>query len=204
MGDSLGYNQAMVYIIPVAIIVFAAAIGALLQFVVHRRVLKSQAVRSRPWLEMVLQAVSLGYVFWMAALGAYIAIQLTSRTAQILHSLDDFVLVLVLLSVTIAAVRFTGAAVLQLSRGSEQQIASGTLFASISQVLVGVMGGLIILDSMGVRVTPLLTALGVGGVAVALALQPPLANLFSGLQLVASQKFARATMLRSKPVGKAS
>ena len=122
----------MVYIIPAAIILVAAAIGALLQFVVHRRVLKSPAVRTRPWLEMVLQAVGLGYVFWMAALGAYIAIQLSSRTAPISRSLDDLVLVLVLLSVTIVAARFTGAAMLQLSRGPEQQIASGTLFEPTS------------------------------------------------------------------------
>jgi hypothetical protein len=38
---------------------------------------------------MVLGAVGLGYVFWMAALGAYIAIQLTPRTVPILRSLDD-------------------------------------------------------------------------------------------------------------------
>jgi small-conductance mechanosensitive channel len=184
----LAWSTLQVFVVPAAIIVIAAGIGALLQLLVHRRLMSTSAVRNRPWLEMVLGAVSFGYAFWMAALGADIAIQLTARTAPITRTLDDVVLVLVLLSVTIVAVRLTGAAVLRLSRGPQHQIASGTLFASISQVLVAAMGGLIILDSIGIRVTPLLTALGVGGLAVALALQPPLANLFSGLQLVASHE----------------
>jgi small-conductance mechanosensitive channel len=51
-----------------------------------------------------------------------------------------------------------------------------------------VLGVLFTLSSLGIEITPLLTALGVGGLAVALALQPPLANLFSGIQLIASRQ----------------
>jgi small-conductance mechanosensitive channel len=40
------------------------------------------------------------------------------------------------------------------------------------------------LSALGVQITPILTALGVGGLAVALALQEPLANLFSGVHLL--------------------
>ena len=47
---------------------------------------------------------------------------------------------------------------------------------------------LIILQTQGISVTPILTALGVGGLAVALALQPTLSNLFAGLQIIASGK----------------
>ncbi len=40
------------------------------------------------------------------------------------------------------------------------------------------------MDSFGVSITPVLASLGVGSLAVALALQPTLENLFSGIQLV--------------------
>ena len=40
------------------------------------------------------------------------------------------------------------------------------------------------LSVMGVSITPLLTALGVGGLAVALALQDTLANLFAGIHIL--------------------
>jgi small-conductance mechanosensitive channel len=51
------------------------------------------------------------------------------------------------------------------------------------------LGFILILQNFGIAVAPLLTALGVGGLAVALALQSTLSNLFSGLQIIASGKF---------------
>jgi small-conductance mechanosensitive channel len=47
---------------------------------------------------------------------------------------------------------------------------------------------LIILQSLGISIAPILTALGVGGLAVALALQETLSNFFSGLYIIASRQ----------------
>ena len=48
--------------------------------------------------------------------------------------------------------------------------------------LIVVAGGLLVmLNELGIEIRPMLAALGVGGLAVALALQEPLANLFAGL-----------------------
>ncbi len=40
-------------------------------------------------------------------------------------------------------------------------------------------GDIIVLDTLGIQISPLLAGLGIGGLAVALALQPLLANLFA-------------------------
>ncbi len=42
------------------------------------------------------------------------------------------------------------------------------------------MGGLLILDLLDITISPLIAGLGLGGLAVALAIQPTLANLFAG------------------------
>jgi small-conductance mechanosensitive channel len=65
---------------------------------------------------------------------------------------------------------------------------SATIFVNIARVLVLVLGLLVLLESLGVAITPLLTALGVGGLAVALALQDTLTNLFAGVHILASGK----------------
>jgi small-conductance mechanosensitive channel len=52
------------------------------------------------------------------------------------------------------------------------------------RVIVIGLGLLILLDSFGVSITPVLASLGIGSLAVALALQPTLENFFSGIQLV--------------------
>ncbi|MDD5291593.1 MAG: mechanosensitive ion channel family protein [Candidatus Omnitrophica bacterium] len=59
----------------------------------------------------------------------------------------------------------------------------GVVVGIIRTVVIG-LGLLILLDSFGISITPLLASLGIGSLAVALALQPTLENFFSGVQLV--------------------
>jgi len=65
---------------------------------------------------------------------------------------------------------------------------STSMFANLSKALVFVIGFLIILQTLGLSITPILTALGVGGLAVALALKDTLSNLFSGIHIIASKQ----------------
>ncbi|MEO8213222.1 MAG: mechanosensitive ion channel family protein, partial [Myxococcales bacterium] len=55
------------------------------------------------------------------------------------------------------------------------------------RILIGILAILTGLQSLGVPVTPLLTTLGIGSLAVALALQDTLANFFAGLYLLADR-----------------
>ena len=54
------------------------------------------------------------------------------------------------------------------------------LFRRSAVALVYGLGALLVLDQVGIDVTPLIAGLGLGGLAVALAIQPTLANLFAG------------------------
>ncbi|MSQ21698.1 MAG: mechanosensitive ion channel family protein [Dehalococcoidia bacterium] len=51
--------------------------------------------------------------------------------------------------------------------------------------LIYVIGGLMILDNLGIKLSPLIAGLGLGGLAVALALQATLSNLLAGASVVA-------------------
>lgn len=63
----------------------------------------------------------------------------------------------------------------QTSRGIVQVISRGIIIS---------IGVLILLSSMGVSITPIVASLGITSLAIALALQPTLENIFSGMQLV--------------------
>jgi small-conductance mechanosensitive channel len=63
-----------------------------------------------------------------------------------------------------------------------------SLIQSLIRVIVLSLGVLVILGQMGVAITPLLTALGVSSLAVALALQPTLTNLFAGISILLSHR----------------
>ncbi len=61
------------------------------------------------------------------------------------------------------------------------------LTVTITKIIILSVGILIALESIGIEITPIITTLGIGGLAVALALQDILANLFSGIMLVVSK-----------------
>jgi len=54
----------------------------------------------------------------------------------------------------------------------------------VLNIAILVIGILVILGQLGVKIGPLLGALGIGGLAVALALQDTLANLFAGIYMM--------------------
>lgn len=61
---------------------------------------------------------------------------------------------------------------------------SGGIARGFVRAIVIGLGILILLDSFGVSITPIIASLGIGSLAVALALQPTLENFFSGIQIV--------------------
>lgn len=75
----------------------------------------------------------------------------------------------------------------KLAKASDRYGASSIL-VSLIDISVYVIGILVLLESFGVSITPMLTALGVGGMATALALQDTLANLFAGLNTLMSKQ----------------
>lgn len=64
-----------------------------------------------------------------------------------------------------------------------------TLIRFVSMLVLGAGIGLLALDNFGVPITPLVTGLGVGGIAVALAVQNILADLFSSVSIVIDKPF---------------
>jgi small-conductance mechanosensitive channel len=65
---------------------------------------------------------------------------------------------------------------------------STSIILNIIRAIIIVIGFMLVLQVFGISITPMLTALGVGGLAVALALQDTLSNLFSGIQIVATKR----------------
>jgi small-conductance mechanosensitive channel len=64
--------------------------------------------------------------------------------------------------------------------------ARGLVQGAVRGVIIGI-GLLVFVDSIGISIAPILASLGVGSLAVALALQETLANLFAGFHLIADK-----------------
>jgi small-conductance mechanosensitive channel len=102
----------------------------------------------------------------------------------------------VILAVSLAAARLAGGIVSSVALARAGVAQAATIFVNIAKIVVLSVGLMVLLQSIGVSVTPLLTALGVGGLAVALALQDTLANLFAGVHILASRKVVQGDFVR--------
>ena len=87
----------------------------------------------------------------------------------------------------------------RVARGVVGAIVMGIVYAATSMIFKAIIystGFLIILQYYDISITPIITALGVGGMAVALGLQETLANIFSGLQLILSRQIRVSDYIR--------
>jgi small-conductance mechanosensitive channel len=125
---------------------------------------------------------------WAAIVGgaasAAAALPLT-RTVQ--QHTNQVLTVLLIFVVTVSAARVVAGLVRTVTQSRSGVAGSATIFVNITRIVVLAIGFLVMLQTLGVSIAPLLTALGVGGLAVALALQDTLANLFAGIHILASK-----------------
>jgi len=99
-----------------------------------------------------------------------------------------------LILLTFAASRLAGAW-FQAARETDEPPTPGSPVTATQPSLIGktlriaimVAGTLLVLDNAGVEIKTLLTALGIGSLAIGLALQPTLSNFFAGLHLSMSK-----------------
>ncbi|BBC31224.1 Transporter, small conductance mechanosensitive ion channel MscS family protein [Streptomyces graminofaciens] len=125
---------------------------------------------------------------WAAIAGgaaASAAVLPLTRTVQ--RHVNQSLTVLLILVATITAARVIAGLVRTVTQSRAGVAGSVTIFVNITRVAVLAIGCLIILQTLGIPIAPLVTALGVGGLAVALALQDTLANLFAGIHILASK-----------------
>jgi small-conductance mechanosensitive channel len=79
---------------------------------------------------------------------------------------------------------------------SGDKAATTSILTTVVDLGVYMVGILFILSSYGISISPLLTALGAGGLASALALQDTLANLFSGITTLVSKQVHMGDYIR--------
>jgi small-conductance mechanosensitive channel len=166
----------------------AGLVSALALRVILRK-LERKALQTKWRGDDIIMAFLRTVVPWCAALGcAWGAVLCLPLKAGYRFDTDHALLALIVVVVAIGSGKVAGDVVQAGALSHAGTSGSATIFVSITKVVVWTIGALVLLDSLGIAITPLLTALGVGGLAVALALQDTLSNLFAGVHILASRK----------------
>lgn len=127
-------------------------------------------------------------VLWALVLGLYVIVQTQGLSKGVTEVSSKALGVLVIFSVTVV-VSNIGTQMIEYYKSIITGLASATsLLKNIIRIAVYSIGILVILDDLHISIAPLLTALGVGGLAIGLGLQETLSNFFSGLQILAAHQ----------------
>ncbi|BET57569.1 mechanosensitive ion channel family protein [Geobacter sp. 60473] len=170
------------------------AVGLVLDKVVLRR-LKVLASRT-PWEgdEIVVDSLR-GLLLYSALLtGLYGVATQVPMTVGLQRLAGNIFLVTIILVATLFFMRLAAGFVTHYAK--KAVLPSISIFSNLAKVSVFSIGILIILQSLGISIAPILTALGVGGLAVALALQDTLSNIFAGLHIIATRQIRQGDYIR--------
>lgn len=176
------------WVLPLALIAGGFIVGLIFERIILAR-LKRMAARTK-WEgdEIIVGALRRMTTLWFVIAGVYGAIHTIPISVTFLGILKKVLLVSIILSVTLVLAKIAVGFVNLYSRKAKGVLPSTSIFANLTKLLVLLIGVLIILQTLGISITPILTALGVGGLAVALALQDTLSNLFAGIHILLSRK----------------
>lgn len=138
--------------------------------------------------DLIIETIRRWVIAWFVALGLFLGLRRIDMDMRYHNWLENGLMIFYIFSATLILARVISGMLRIKATGTDTVIPSSSIIGNIVRGIIYIIGLLIILQTQGISVTPILTALGVGGLAVALALQPTLSNLFAGLQIIASGK----------------
>ena len=181
---------------PVLIIISGVFLGLIFKRFVHSK-LKKIAMRSN-WEgdDAILESIEPHIVLWfflgslsISAANINSALIDTLFLNNILNNyVPNFLIIVLIGSITLALGNLAVKVFDLWTKSQGKGFPSTTMFTNFVRIAIYLIGFLIILDALDISIAPMITALGVGGLAVSLALKDTLSDVFAGLHILISKK----------------
>nr|WP_206688589.1 mechanosensitive ion channel domain-containing protein [Cyanobacterium stanieri] len=181
---------------PISIFVLIVAVGLIIE---NRFKSIVRNIETRPKLEQysfVLKSFN-GIIFIWSIVGAIALILPMIDLPNSFNILVEKTLIVVALgAATILVSRLAVSIIQAYSVKNESTVSLSSLFEYLTKVIIYSTGFLIIIQSIGVEITALITAFGVGSLSIGLAFQNTLSNLISGVNIILARKIRVGDYIR--------
>lgn len=174
--------------IPICILAASLTVGIMLNKLINRRIENHLNIDENSWFYIFINALRGVPVSLCLVVGLYWIVNTINIIEPLTRLFSYILFTVIILSITRVAARTINGFISLHNESSQQKLPKTTLLNTILNVVIYAMGVLVVLQYYGISIAPILTAMGVGGMAVALALQETLANIFSGLHLILSKQ----------------
>ena len=181
-------NLVDLLLVPACIVLASLTVGIIADRLIRRYIDHHLAVEESTWKYVLIRSMQGVPIFFSFIIGLYWAIDAVEISPTLTKLLSYLLFTSNVFSITRVLARTVDGVVSMYFERSGKNLPKTTLLNSILIGVIYAMGLLVILQYYGISIAPILTAAGVGGMAVALALQETLANIFSGLHLILSKQ----------------
>lgn len=179
--SSINIEKIFIPAIIVAVVTFALFFVRGIAFkLLHRWAKKTETKFD----DIIIKSFRSPSIFWCLAIGLYIGVEMSELPKKYVFYFSKTIHIIIILSITIATANLVGKIFRNYIQKLDLPIPTTGLAYGLLKGTILIIGLLVILSTLGISITPLITALGVGGLAVALALQDTLANLFAGIHIL--------------------
>ncbi len=174
--------------VSLSIIIGFLILGLIFKYIVHSKLKKM--VEASKWQgdDILILVIESQIVLWFLLCGLFLVLNDLPIEKQYLGYLSKIIIIILIASITHSVAKLILGFFDLWSKEQGGGLPSTTIFSNIVRITIYTIGLLIILDTLNVSIAPMLTALGVGGLAVSLALKDTLSDVFAGLHILLSKK----------------
>lgn len=176
------------YAIPAGIVLVSFLCGLALRSILFRKLTRWAEKTKSDYDDIVISSIRGPFLAWFLILGLHIALQTAELPPRAAAITAKLLLVLIIASITFALANMADKYVRAYGARAQTAMPLTSLAQNVARIVIFTVGFLIIIDALGIHITPILATLGVGGLAVALALQDSLANLFAGFHILLAKQ----------------
>ncbi len=169
-------------IIPIGIILGSVLVGFMLRGVVGwwvKRIITRVGLAKSSQFSLIIRRP---FLYWSILLGIEITLRMVPVAPWAMPYIEPCLWggFIIILSQTLARI---ATQVIAIRSETHRHAPSSTLILKITQFSIYFIGIILVLNSFGVNIAAIIAALGIGGLALALALQDTLSNIFAGIYI---------------------
>ena len=166
---------------PAALFAAVVVAGWVLRHILYARLRHRAASPGTRIDSMLIESLHGPFLLWILILAIHLAVEYSDLPRNVTHWSAKVLLALWIISLTLVLSRLSGRMVRTHSTKLEGALPVSTLTQVLASLIIWILGILTLLGQVfDLDIRAVLAALGVGGLAVALALQDTLSNLFAG------------------------
>ena len=182
--ESLIQNQYSLFIL---IIVSAFIIAQVVHFILSRH-FKRLAEKTKTDIDdIILRTTTKPVYFTILLIGLYFAARALDIIAPYINTINSIFFVVFVLIASLLLSKIFSAVIHTSFAGQKKFQKTPKLFGKVVTIVIYIIAILTILGHFDVEITPAIATLGLGGLAIGLALQSTLSNFFSGLHLLSDK-----------------